>query len=160
MEEFAALIDTNEYSGNFEREMVAYITAQIGECGVGQPIAELAEAELTEKQFEWFEENILHKLDDNGCSRPARIAPTPGWSNNGNGVHYHNEDHPYPAYQSVEILFYNKVPARIRKIIEKRAYKFATDPQSKNVRISSLGPIQITAVRFVKRVTTIEEIEV
>ncbi|KKK83825.1 hypothetical protein LCGC14_2789530, partial [marine sediment metagenome] len=29
------IIDTDSYAGNFEREMCAYITGRVGECGVG-----------------------------------------------------------------------------------------------------------------------------
>jgi len=40
MEKHSFIIDTNEYAGNFEREMCAYCTGQIGDCGVGEEEAE------------------------------------------------------------------------------------------------------------------------
>lgn len=32
---YSFIIDTNSYAGNFEREMCAYLTGQVGDCGVG-----------------------------------------------------------------------------------------------------------------------------
>jgi hypothetical protein len=88
-------IDTNEYSGNFEREMCAFITGQIGECGVGDRLILEAREELAEDTFnntlEWIEESIVQESDDNGCYRPCSIWPTPGWYNNGMGGHYKDE---------------------------------------------------------------------
>ena len=88
-------IDTNEYSGNFEREMCAFITGQIGECGVGDHLIVEAREELAEDTFnntlEWIEEHIVQESDDNGCYRPCSIWPTPGWYNNGMGGHYKDE---------------------------------------------------------------------
>ena len=40
------VIDTDIYAGNFERQMCAYITGQIGECEVGKENAELARQEI------------------------------------------------------------------------------------------------------------------
>ena len=34
-EKYLFVIDTDSYSGNFEREMCAYCTGQIGDCEVG-----------------------------------------------------------------------------------------------------------------------------
>lgn len=65
-------IYTDSYAGNFEREMCAYITGQIGECGVGS--IELAEEELTPEEFKYFEDNIAQVPDDHGCFRPVAFA--------------------------------------------------------------------------------------
>lgn len=80
------VIDTENYSGNFEREMCAYITGQVGECGVGEELAELAKEDI--KHLAWWEEHIVNEKDDNGCERPASIWDTPGWFNNGMGGQY------------------------------------------------------------------------
>ena len=88
-------IDTNEYAGNFEREMCAFITGQVGECGVGDRLIAEAHEELAEdtfnNTFDWIEENIVQESDDHGCYRPCSIWPTPGWYNNGMGGHYKDE---------------------------------------------------------------------
>lgn len=78
-------IDTDTYAGNFERELCAYITGQIGECKVGQADAELAEKELNEEELKLFDEIITTHPDDHGCHRPVSIFPTPGFFNDGYG---------------------------------------------------------------------------
>lgn len=86
------VIDTDRYSGNFERQMCAYITGQIGECGVGDEIAKHANKELEalggKDLASDFESLIISEPDEHGCWRPAKIYPTEGWHNNGMGFHY------------------------------------------------------------------------
>lgn len=77
------VIDTDKYAGNFEREMTAFITGCVGDCGVG--------ANLTKKITEdgiapdFFDTLIGSEPDEHGCSRPCRIWDTPGWFNEGLG---------------------------------------------------------------------------
>ncbi len=59
----AFVIDTDKYAGNFEREMCAYVTGKIGECGVG---SEHIEKDIS-KQFN----NVIDMADDSGCYRPV-----------------------------------------------------------------------------------------
>lgn len=84
------IIDTDQYSGNFEREMCAYLTGQIGECGVGSEYAELFEKEVSGKiSFE----NVVSIPDDEGyCHRPCIIETNPNWFNTGMGMFYRNDD--------------------------------------------------------------------
>jgi len=63
------VFDTNQYAGNFEREMCAYITGRYGECQVGEDIARQVQDELQHQV--WYEGYIAHETDDRGCSRPA-----------------------------------------------------------------------------------------
>lgn len=88
-------IDTTEYSGNFEREMCAFVTGQIGDCEVGRKLAAEARFQLSapelDRVFQWIEEHIVQESDDNGCCRPVSIWPTPGWYNNGMGGHYRDD---------------------------------------------------------------------
>jgi len=84
MSEYLFVIDTEEYSGNFEREMCAFITGHIGECGVGQDKAILYRKQTRKEALEF----IQSKPDDHGCNRPVRIYPTPGWFNHGYGGHF------------------------------------------------------------------------
>ena len=76
------IIHTNEYAGNFEREMCAYTTGHIGECGVG---TELVENDIKEL----FNDYIIQVENDRNCKRPVAIYPNPRYSNNGLG---HNFD--------------------------------------------------------------------
>jgi hypothetical protein len=78
------VIDTEDYSGNFERELCAYITGRTGECGVGDDMAEFFDSEVGEP----FENVVDEPDEDGGCLRPTAIWPTPGWFNNGFGGQY------------------------------------------------------------------------
>ena len=64
------VIRTNHYAGNFEREMCAYMTGQVGECGVGEGIAE--EQFGHPEQSPWFEKLDMVP-DDHGCRRPVSM---------------------------------------------------------------------------------------
>jgi hypothetical protein len=88
------IIDTEQYSGNFERAMCAYVTAQYGECKVGSEIAD--EASKNIKHVDWWCDHIVSLPDENNCHRPVDNWETPGFFNNGLGKHYkdipENED--------------------------------------------------------------------
>lgn len=117
---YTCRIDTTEYSGNFERQMVAFITGLVGECQVGEEDAEIADKQLSPYAAEWFLENVVFLPDEHGCYRPAAIAPTPGWSNDGMGKHTKGEGL-YPAYQSVLVRFDTEPPKLIQELIRERA---------------------------------------
>lgn len=63
---FNVLVKTNSYAGNFERELCAFMTGHIGECGVG---GELVEPIITAL----FDGYIESEPDDHGCFRPVEI---------------------------------------------------------------------------------------
>lgn len=77
-ETFGIVIDTEQYSGNFERELCAFLTGRIGECEVGQEYAH---------ENPLFD-NVIDKPDEHGCRRPCEIHPTRGWFNHGHGGHF------------------------------------------------------------------------
>jgi len=79
------VIDTDTYAGNFEREMCAYVTGVIGDCGVGDTIVEKLDGN---KDIEEIGQFISIEADEHGCWRPCKIYPTPGWANNGMGYCY------------------------------------------------------------------------
>lgn len=121
------VIDTDQYAGNFEREMTAYITGQVGECEVGSDMFEYYIAETGDKDKEKFSELLEHRADDHGCHRPCTIYSTPGWFNNGSGEHFKEtkKSNKYPAYLSVAIFFYEKPSAKIISFMKERAKRFA-----------------------------------
>lgn len=82
MSEFYFIVDTNQYAGSFERQMCAYMTGHVGECGVGEK-----EARIYLKQYKLVK-GVMEKPDDHGCYRPVRICSTPNIWNNGYGFHY------------------------------------------------------------------------
>lgn len=65
---FGIVIKTSEYTGNFEREMCAFLTGIIGECNVGNDMTNL----LTEGRPD-FEHNINQVTDEDGCYRPVSL---------------------------------------------------------------------------------------
>lgn len=87
--QYGFIVDTNKYSGNFERQMCAFMTGQMGDCGVGYEEACIFDKEVINKSIiEFFEENILQVKDENGTCRPCEIETTPNIYNNGLGFDY------------------------------------------------------------------------
>lgn len=68
-EGFAFIIDTDSYAGNFEREMTAFVTGEIGECEVGK---ELIQSDF---DYEGFDDIILQVPDEHGFYRPTSCWP-------------------------------------------------------------------------------------
>jgi hypothetical protein len=147
------IIDTTAYAGNFERELVAYVTGQVGECNVGYEAAQAAASELPPEVLTWFENHVEHTADEHGCLRPASLAPTPGWYNNGMGAHRRlknpNTDPKYPAYLSVAMVVNEWPPAEIMDLIIARAKTFCAKSRD--------GSIPFVGIRCVER-TTVETV--
>lgn len=81
---YGFIIDTDSYSGNFERELCAYVTGHIGDCGTGD-----TEAEEYLKQFEKVKGVVQREdAEQHSIFRPVEICPTPGIWNNGLGFHF------------------------------------------------------------------------
>lgn len=76
------VIDTDAYAGSFERQMCAYVTGQIGECGIGKEQAQIAQKEIPHVVAQ-LEDLVDQVPDDYGCHRPVSIFPTPRWFNHG-----------------------------------------------------------------------------
>lgn len=91
------VIDTDRYAGNFERERCAYVTGQIGDCGVGKENAEIARQEVP---------------DEHGCARPVSIFPTPGWFNHGMGGNFRDgqEEEALAHYKEEARKYWKKAP--------------------------------------------------
>lgn len=174
---FLFVIDTDQYSGNFERPMCAYLTGRVGECGVGDEYKDLFEQECNVAFF-----NVTEGPDEHGCFRPATIYPSPGLLNDGMGNHYTENDDPqtvtdnyrktlveyytqhknsakveesksavpgkHPAYQSVAILFSSRPTNEQIEIMKERAAKFTTLHIRK---FDDFTKIKITGFRLVEK---------
>lgn len=140
---YVCRIHTNQYSGNFEREMAAYITGIAGEYA-GDKEAAIALRENDTEVTTWLNNNTI---DDGDYKEIGRIISTPGWSNDGDGNHFNDTDHPFPAYQSVEIAFDLEPPANIKQLIEQRAESFA---YVTNMALEILG-VEFYEIRTVER---------
>lgn len=159
---YTLIIDTSEYSGNFVRQICGYITAQIGDCNVGEDEAAEAKNELSSNALAWFEANIEQRAEEDAdfrCMRPCAFFPTPGRINNGHGKN-HDADgytgtHRYPAYESVGIFLSAKPSAEIVRITRTRAEAFAQKYESHG----GSGKLRILNVRLIESVQVVTEID-
>ena len=119
MDYYIFLIDTDHYAGNFERQMTAWCTGIVGDCGVGKAYAGAFLACYGREI-----EEVMTRPDDNGCWRPTAIFPTPGWSNDGMGHSTADTSGPSPAYQSVGIFFAERPDSAIITLIQQRAASY------------------------------------
>lgn len=160
---FAFVIDTDEYAGNFERPLVAYMTGQIGECEVGEECVGRYKDQVTEKQTKQDDRLVRSAPDDHGCHRPASIYPNPLWWNDGRGNHYEHAKRPapgrhWPAYYSVAVWLNGQPPADVLARWFARARTFAQDPQACGCH-EFVPKFNVTGARLVAQrldVTTIE----
>lgn len=68
------VVDTDSYTGNFERELCAYVTGQYGECEVGKNYAEIFSKDI--EHIEWWNKNIVKRSEpppEIECERPVEI---------------------------------------------------------------------------------------
>lgn len=128
---------TNLYAGNFERQMTAYATGQVGECGVGDTQSEAFQEEFEDTDLHnRFYHAMSQEPDDNGCYRPCAIWPTPGRYNNGRGGHFDLKDFdpedawqgkPWPAYESVGMFFSEQPAPDLIELMKNRCLEFAAN---------------------------------
>jgi hypothetical protein len=119
---FIIIVDTAQYAGNFERELCAYASGQIGECSVGRD-----EVDEEMPNFEWWEDNVEHQPDENGCYRPVEIYPNPRWTNDGYGNHTllkEGEARAFVAYNSIAIALSELPTSEIWAQFKQRAKEF------------------------------------
>jgi len=81
------VIDTDRYAGGFERQLVAFMTGRVGECGVGKEEAARFDEKAAPESF--HPDLIGEEPDEHGCYRPASIWVSPYYWNNA-GYHYFN----------------------------------------------------------------------
>jgi len=173
------VIDTEQYAGNFERQMAAYCTGVVGECEVGDTEAYVFSQECPEF-VEQMENIIAHVPDEHECHRPVSIYATPGWWNDGLGSHYLDSEwgkrytaykykeeakkrkikrgiKKHPAYMSVAIYFYDeKPPKSIINLIKQRAIMFPEYWRKDNKPWHE--EIKITGFRLLHEVVTTKQV--
>ena len=89
------IIDTEQYAGNFERQMAAWITGVIGGCGVGEEAARQARKVLPGTVQTWVGKHLWQAGDsDDSYKRFVSTMPTPGWFNDGYGNHWKDNADP------------------------------------------------------------------
>lgn len=174
------IVDTGQYSGNFEREMVAYMTGATGECEVGSDLAELANAEWRKAQRLLEDERDASGTDGpqeeddeeedgifglpiplqfrgDGCARPATIWPTEGWVNDGNGKFSKSDGPGWPAYMSVAVAFDDLTAEQIKTLTERARYFCENYPTISKRSYNQTIPF--TGIRVVRRVVVTTDTE-
>lgn len=149
------IVDTENYAGNFERELVAYATGCYGDCGVGDGEAEDARAKM--KHYAWWEQHMVMQEDDEhgaDMMRPVSLHPTPDWVNNGRGwcaradsVEAENFERTYPAYLSVKMVVDQLPPTEVWEEFQERVIDFCETYYLTHWSNSAKQPITLTGVR-------------
>ncbi len=112
MKKFGFIVKTDAYTGNFEREMCAYMTGQIGECEVGKSYVDQEEKPSLDKLFH----NILFLPDEHGCCRPVSMLA---------GDLYFNLKIPHEEQIDSLVIYFNDEPtAEQIEVLKKKAYEF------------------------------------
>jgi len=128
---YIVVVDTNMYSGNFEREMTAYCTGTYGECEVGDDKAELFREEVPEELQALFEDALAHPADERGCRRPCSI-----WRSEGK-----------KSYEEVAMFFDCEPTPVMLDLIKQRAVEFSKEGGYN-------GKMIIYSVKLIKRKRT------
>ena len=117
-EKYTLIILTDQYAGNFERELCAYCTGVIGACGVGETEQnKFIDDYSEEKSDEMWE--LLEQRYDEGCARPVSVSS---------------------PNTALEIYFYDRPTQEVIDMIKERANKFELkDWNSKLKPLSILG---------------------
>lgn len=142
--EYTLAIDTDSYSGNFERELFSFIfgipDTRNGGTRDLSIYADAAKAAGVKKQlrkdyeYELLDTRMNDPGDDGYHRAYVTICPTPGYFNDGHGEHYADTEENrrkvgarrHPAFQSVAI-FLNQLPTdKELKLIRERAQAFPT----------------------------------
>lgn len=88
---FVFVVDTDSYSGNFERELCGYVTGRWDNETHGGDQATIAQKELLPEIWEYLQDHVINCMeehDDIPYSTPVIIWPTAGWFNDGMGGHF------------------------------------------------------------------------
>lgn len=151
------IVDTEDHSGNFEREMVAFATGCSGDCGVGDFLAKESRDKMT--HYAWWEKHMVMQEDKTygaDMMRPASIYPTPGWFNNGSGYHFRADSDEaetiegrYPAYMSVKMVVDEVPPAEVWDEFQERVIDYCERVYVQNApHWKTQKPITLTGVRI------------
>lgn len=132
------VIKTNEYAGNFERELCAHCTGQIGECGVGEEY-------ITKENQKKFQNIVINRSGEDGCPRPCEI-----WLSDDGA-----------SYTSVIIYFEDKPSQKSIDIIKSRSNTFVDAVKEKDKYMSkNLAKFKILGFKLIEFKSEETEIEV
>ena len=153
------VIDTDSYAGNFERAMCAYLTGQVGDCGVGEEQAEIAKQEIPDVVAK-LEDLVMSVPDEHGCHRPVSIFPNPRYGNDGHGKHAlltdkNRKRFSFYAYNSVAIYFNSLPDSELLEALKERAKNI----ELKEIELNRFEPTpRIEGFRLFEQQTTYKEL--
>jgi len=141
------IIDTEQYAGNFERSLAAWVT------GVTDPIYSSHRA-VKESADNFFESTGRTKCIECYVSRPL-LVPTPGWHTDDNGKHFRDGEKKGttrcegPAYLSLALPFFRKPTANELLVMINRVMAYKNWIR----KMGRIRPINltITNVRLIKQ---------
>lgn len=114
----ALIIDTNKYAGNFERDMTAYCTGQVGyDDNTGYKLAILFDKDYPGKRDDSTWDDYFEQFpDDHGCCRPTSVFRSPGSTENNSVAIFLNNNITEEAIELVKqrALIFNKVKSEYR----------------------------------------------
>ncbi len=84
MSHILLIVDTENYSGNFERELCTYVTGQTNEYEEDVSSDDIA-------HIDWWNAHIRPVKHEEYGMVVTQIWKTEGWFNNGNGSHYRDD---------------------------------------------------------------------
>lgn len=132
------VVDTDSYAGNFERAMCAYMTGQVGDCGVGKDYAELFKKEVKDIDFI---ESVAQEVNDDGCPRPTSI--------------FLSKDS--KKYNSIVIYFYQEPSTEEKRLMKERAIKFSNLGERHPSKY--IPALTVLGFRLIKKTILYKEVE-
>ena len=136
----AFVIDTEQYAGNFEREMCAHLTGRIGECEVGE--------EYVDQHIKGKFMNVMDMPDEHACYRPTTCFPLKNDGANNAVAIFFDKNEP-PTEDQIAIM-------KERAGTFQEAYR-TTGPMAEFYKDKV---ITITGFRLIEFSTQIKEIEI
>lgn len=144
------IIDTDQYAGNFEREMCAYCTGTVGQCEVGGEMTTLFKEDFELEDDKYGEDNPFMDyidnwvMDEDGCGRPTSIWGNPAGDN----------------CNSVAIFFELEPTEEHIKIMKERSSDFAKNRPDWKDYLGDKKPMNILGFRLLKQEVTTTEVTV
>jgi hypothetical protein len=154
------IVDTRSYSGNFEREMGAFMVGAFNPDGYhgGPEYEKFEEAKAADPRLETLEEKVRLMHHDEYAEVATTIWPTPGRLNNGRGGHSDDDGtQGYPAYESVAVGLEEPLTEEELQLVLERAKQYGACPSShmgKSEPIAVVGIRQLTFEHIVQKRTT------
>lgn len=144
--EYTLAIDTDSYSGNFERELFSFIfgipdtpdggTRDLSYHADAAKAAGVSKRLRKDFQYELLDVRLNDPGDDGYHRAYVTICPTPGFFNDGKGTHYEDTEENrkkvgpkrHPAFQSVAIFLEQLPTDKELTYIRERAQAFSAFP--------------------------------